>query len=413
MFDKPINKLSRLKASFVRNGYGPSIVRRIVEETAAEKHFPDVTAETFTAAKEAFKNGSPTEQQMKESIFPIYDAFIRKTDPTADKTHKFTAWICRAYLHAAQHGKPIRAEDLYKIAGDLKDFEAFSSVIPVEKRDINIYASYDDLLDVLRPHQQKRDQKTELRGRLSAVAKKQAVIFYDGPEGKIVMPLTKEACQLWGRNTRWCIAATEENNAFDDYNASGPIFILLPKINSEAKAKHPKYTSFKFALVHGHMWDERDKVISPHIWQTQDYRTAISEKPDFLAGALIKAAREKLAPIYFNFILHFGAQLDVQGVVPPATKRTIQNWLNDLKNPKFKKGEQPFTDSEHIKDFALIQKAIEAVELLDSYGNLIENYRTPIAKIDLDGFKEDFPDLFKGTEEDLKTWANLEFFFHR
>ena len=205
----------------------------------------------------------------KGALSVKFNAFAQWTDPTheAASRHKYLDWICRVYLARAAAGKPILAEDLRKIRGELKDFEAFKEQFAaVSQREIDYYRTYDDFLVQIRPYQQARDAKKIARAKMTEEVMAGTIVVYDGPEGKIVRPTTVEAAQFWGMGTRWCISATETPNYFHVYynpNKDKHVYIYLPaNISRKESERALQYTSFKFAAAGGDLWDETDEPIS-------------------------------------------------------------------------------------------------------------------------------------------------------
>lgn len=201
----------------------------------------------------------------------VFQAFFEHTDPSAlrgdKKSGKFLPWICAQYLSLAGQEAPLKAEDFYKLREDLRAFEARTAVFvrngqPSRIEDI---PSLPALQEQLRPYQQKAEARREA-SRLRHMTEDQhrrimdeSTIFYDGPEGKIIMPHTQKASQHWGAQTRWCISATKSENHFDSHNARVPIVMYFPRVPKAERALWPAYKSFKFAGVANTIYDENDK----------------------------------------------------------------------------------------------------------------------------------------------------------
>jgi len=63
---------------------------------------------------------------------------------------------------------------------------------------------------------------------------------YSDDSVRIIVPEDQEAACYYGQGTRWCTAATQGSNYFNQYSRSGPLYILLPK--------QPKYQGEKYQL---------------------------------------------------------------------------------------------------------------------------------------------------------------------
>ena len=201
----------------------------------------------------------------------IMQAFIRAIYPAELKVNEVTArFICKAYLEHRHNGKPILAEDFYKIADNLRYFEGLKNkgILKAQNinADLNTYKSYQELLDVLKPFEEKRmakeaeDAFRKLTPEQKHIIQSETTILYDGIEGQVVIPHTPRASQFWGSNTKWCIAGTGKyddgtvyaDKHFPDYNQKSPIVVIIPKGMQDQK----------IALVEQTVWDAEDKKVT-------------------------------------------------------------------------------------------------------------------------------------------------------
>ena len=175
---------------------------------------------------------------------------IAALDPTATakgEKHRYLylEWICARI----QKSQP-RQQDLYKIREDLEFYGSLARLDkfrasrpgtvfyrPYVEPQIGQYASLESLSNAVLPYLNLKDRKksAETVDAERAVAEKNTQILYDGPEGRVVVPLTMEASQYWGKGTKWCISATKSDNLFEQYYKDGeyPIIMFLPKGTSE------------------------------------------------------------------------------------------------------------------------------------------------------------------------------------
>lgn len=226
----------------------------------------------------ASKKYDVNQQKFADKLFDAYpglgstaeDVFakIASYDPTAtqkiDKNqYIYLEWVCSRILRE----KP-REQDLYKIREDLENYALlarFDKVRASRKQTI-FYKPYVDpridqysiatLAATILPYEESiRDRKKSLADleNEQADAESESVILYDGSEGRIVVPLTMEASQYWGKGTKWCISATKSGNLFKEYDNGGtmPILMFLPKGTRE-----------KFA-TNEHDKDVRDMMDNP------------------------------------------------------------------------------------------------------------------------------------------------------
>ncbi len=119
--------------------------------------------------------------------------------------------------------------------------------------DINRIKSESDLLDIVDSYQEvnldsQAAQKKSVEQQFYDSGK--AKLIMNTTEYKIVIPKTKEASCYFGKNTRWCTAATGSENYFSQYHG---IIIILHK---------PTNKRWQFHFITGEYMDEKDHSIS-------------------------------------------------------------------------------------------------------------------------------------------------------
>ena len=97
-------------------------------------------------------------------------------------------------------------EDAYKLNEPLQAFEKHKRRMPRDQRDINHFRNYHDFIDTMEPHMD-APTKREMRAQDKLEVARELRIVHDGPEGRVVVPLTMRAAQLIGQGTRWCISS--------------------------------------------------------------------------------------------------------------------------------------------------------------------------------------------------------------
>jgi len=177
--------------------------------------------------------------QPKEIINKIIDA-----DPT--KNQQYSLWIIQTYINKGIN----YLEDLSRVYNALTLFNKFKNKLPINQRDIQKIKKLSELENLVDQFKEVKTGK-EVKQNISDEIKKQTKIIYNGQEGKIIIPLTKEASCYLGQNTRWCTAATESENMFNDYNNEGPLYIILPKDG----------TKWQFHLQSEQLMDEQDDEV--------------------------------------------------------------------------------------------------------------------------------------------------------
>ena len=110
-------------------------------------------------------------------------------------------------------------------------------------KDINAIKAYWQLREVIdRAAQKKADREAE---KAREAAEKQEAIkgtefVADTPFHKVVRPLTREGSCYFGRETRWCISATQSQNYFDQYTSDGKAFFFLLAKNKDIDPAYKK-----------------------------------------------------------------------------------------------------------------------------------------------------------------------------
>ncbi len=297
--------------------------------------------------------GSPVTAMAEGELF---DAFARRIDPTHARSgapFKYLGWACRMFV-----AKAVTAEDIYKIHNNLRDFDTWSGVLSRDGKpnQIAAIASFDDLDALLRPYQQARAQKQRERqrrqmdeARLRALMAETTVV-YSGLEGKVVIPHTMQACQHWGAQTKWCIAADRYQNRFDYYNNQHPIVIYLPRVAAEERAAWQNYSSFKFAAVGDNLYDELDK------WGLSDVPVSLQKLARAAAQSLTGPSRRYVYRHgHVENILACGATPPVPAPDPSVHNATYAVWDTQVASLSGHGAGQALTEDEvfHNRDFVL------------------------------------------------------------
>ncbi|QCG76086.1 structural protein [Pseudomonas phage vB_PaeM_PA5oct] len=151
---------------------------------------------------------------------------LKSADPTSNQ--KYLQWITNRFIAGE-----FRLEDVYRIKSELTKFDRNKRSL--EKKDINQYKTLGSLYDVLdsigndttEPVSNKQAKKHEYKAqRDELISSGQADVLYKGPEGMLVNPKTEDAAKFFGKGTRWCTAA-DNDNMFDYYNGMGPLYTWL------------------------------------------------------------------------------------------------------------------------------------------------------------------------------------------
>ena len=115
-------------------------------------------------------------------------------------------------------------------------FHKNKNKLPIEKRSVYalnsetgeaLYQSPGDLWNSVKQYQGAMSGKELKREEQERIYRETEFIYKDEETGfQIVSPLTEESAKWWGKGTRWCTSA-ENNNMFWSYAKDAPLFILL------------------------------------------------------------------------------------------------------------------------------------------------------------------------------------------
>ncbi len=170
-------------------------------------------------------------------------------------------WILYRYLKLVNGEYGIkRWEDIgSRVVPALKKFTILKNKkkISVDSRDLNKFKSLsqlEDLLDTF-PDTELASQKAQSAAEEAEFYNsKEAKLLYNDSQIKVVIPYTEDASMYFGKNTRWCTAA-KNDNLFSVYNRKGRLYIVLIK---------PLNQRFQFHWPEMQFMNERDEDINPH-----------------------------------------------------------------------------------------------------------------------------------------------------
>jgi len=72
--------------------------------------------------------------------------------------------------------------------------------------------------------------------------------LYNGKEGKLIVPLTKESSCKYGKGTKWCTAGDIYPNSFENYNKEDRLYIWIQKPGKNKYQFYFPSAEFKDAL---------------------------------------------------------------------------------------------------------------------------------------------------------------------
>ena len=144
---------------------------------------------------------------------------IEKGDPTDDKT--YMQWIISQLRE-----NPVLINDMGHIHDLLKSYEYYKLRLPKEHKRIDQlnYQRVFDIIDKIDNPEVDFENTKEIDLNITGVNQNEYNVIYDGPLGRLVVLKTKNASCGFGRGTKWCIAATSSNNAFNVYAKQGKLY---------------------------------------------------------------------------------------------------------------------------------------------------------------------------------------------
>ena len=172
-----------------------------------------------------------TDHKVKDT--PVFIQFIVDADITKGKYARF---LIECFLN-----NKFLEEDLVggldsTIGQAISLFDKHKNKLPLEYRSVYavnqetgeaLYQSPGDLWNSVKQFQGELSGKELKKEEQEKIYRETEFIYKDEETGfQIVSPLTEESAKWWGKGTRWCTSA-ENNNMFWDYAKDAPLFILL------------------------------------------------------------------------------------------------------------------------------------------------------------------------------------------
>jgi hypothetical protein len=220
-------------------------------------------------------NGRP---KINDTIISMIFNWILSLDPNVHKRN--TQWLLDTFLKGAWI-----PEDGYKATNMLAVYDRVKSRLPVEQRDLRYFKDFPSLFVAIQPFEYQQSKRAIDKVQDEAMHQ-QAEVIYNGSDYKVIVPKTKEAACYFGVHTQWCTAATDSYNAFDTYNRSGPLYIILDKKNNRR---------WQFHLETEQFMDETDSPIEKRSFARQHPKVL-----EILLPIVLKALHAELLPVTFQ-----------------------------------------------------------------------------------------------------------------
>lgn len=212
-----------------------------------ENHFYQEYRKKLPSAEIIQKIADMDPTQNKELTFWVANNYANwEKDRFNGGISRFEDIGSRAFPELLNFKKILRFQDLSK---DLptRDVNQIKGLRPLEK-------IVDPVLAALKDKKKELEVTNHKSIENQLVKDHEVTIIYNGPDIKVVEPHTEKASCFFGINTKWCTAG-KNRNAFDSYNARGPLYIVLIKKTNERYQFHWKTKQFM---------DEQDRSINPN-----------------------------------------------------------------------------------------------------------------------------------------------------
>ena len=199
---------------------------------------------------------------------------LSKMDPT---NGKYLHWIVREYVNGY-----FLSEDVSQVKDVLEQFHKRKQQL--NQKDINQYnfQELEDLMDEMK----EQESPTSKRQQAQAIKTEGAKVIAQDSSGTIVELLTQEAANYYGKGTKWCTTA-DNDNMFGYYAKKGPLYVLL---GNDGRKYQFQFETKQFV-------DEKDRNVD-----ISELRKEYSVLDQFLAQLVNEAFEKKDGGKIIRFI---------------------------------------------------------------------------------------------------------------
>ena len=172
------------------------------------------------------------QEQLKNHKIDDISNFIQSILNADITKGKYARFLLDAFLNDKFLEEDLIGELESTVGQAISLFHKHKSKLPENMRSVFKYSSPGDLWNSVKQFQGELSGKELKKEEQEKVYRETEFIYKDEETGfQIISPLTKKSAQWWGRGTRWCTSA-ENNNMFWNYAEFGPLLILLIPNNS-------------------------------------------------------------------------------------------------------------------------------------------------------------------------------------
>lgn len=174
---------------------------------------------------------------------------IAAIDPTSDvKTNKYGKYL-NILIELYKSDKDLLFNKRITIKRRLKKLDTLIKIKKLDSTVKNNIKTLKDLLELVDPFTEEQLLSNSQKEKI--IKSNGAIKCFETTDWEIISPITKEGAIYYGKGTKWCTSA-KNNNAFDKYNKEAPLYININLKNSH-----------KYQLTFGDtplFADERDRV---------------------------------------------------------------------------------------------------------------------------------------------------------
>ena len=190
---------------------------------------------------------------------------LAEHDPS--KTNKYLPFMVSQTKDWLTWFKEELQKNTFKEMFDIvKEFDELSERNLLENKDIYSYESNQSIVDEIKLAREKVTR--------SEVKKKETIVLHEDDTWLLLQPLTSRSSNLYGKSTKWCVAAEDHNfkKYFNDYTQDGVLVYLIDKRVKEADARKDENILAKIAF---HKYKNKDKGLT--IWNVKDTQLNVSD----------------------------------------------------------------------------------------------------------------------------------------
>lgn len=193
---------------------------------------------------------------------------LESADPTKNK--QYVQWLVRTYSKG-----DVKLEDVISNGADFLEVyhkAKNKKLLPADLRDIN-RLNFKQLGDLATD----KDILSKIKPKDKAIERGKYKVSFENNEARVIIPEDQAAAMYYGRGTRWCTAATT-NNQYHSHADDGDLLIVLPK---KAEYDGEKY---QLHFASHQFMDQEDSEVS--------LRTLKERFPDLVENYLLKIEPE-------------------------------------------------------------------------------------------------------------------------